>query len=344
MKITYLAQKDLPKINGRIAILGAGDFGHSLYEHYQQPGCQTSLHDDYFKPGEKSNNITLSSSRQLKDDLVEHVFLATLKARQRMLLSISHLELDADIYLFEGDDDDIFAQYDFHYNGEIAALRNIHQGEPAFIVGNGPSLNDTDPRLIKKGITFAANAIYLMHTFEPNYYFCDDTYVAEQRKDEINALKWKKFFPVDQQRFLDNGTFYNGKRVPWINNFSEDFADYIELNASVSFTMIQMAFHMGCNPVYLIGMDHSYQNLLDSSTQVGNTMVSNTADHSHFHKDYFAAGTKWHYPWIERMDHAFELSLEHFKKNKRDIYNATCGGNLEVFPRIDYSRLIANNS
>ena len=261
-----------------------------------------------------------------------------------MLQTVNGHQYKGDIYLFEGDDDDIFAQYDFQYNDEIAALRDLHQGEPAYIIGNGPSLNDTDPRLINKGVTFAANAIYLMDGFEPNYYFCDDTYVAEQRKDEINALKWKKFFPADQQRFLDNGTFYNGKRVPWINNFSEDFADYIELNASVSFTMIQMAFHMGCNPVYLIGMDHSYKNLLKTSTQDGNTMVSNTADHSHFHKDYFAAGTKWHYPWIERMDHAFELSLEHFKKNKRDIYNATCGGNLEVFPRIDYSRLIANNS
>ena len=44
----------------------------------------------------------------------------------------------------------------------LAALKDIHKGERAFIIGNGPSLKQTDLGKLKGEFTFGLNRIYLM--------------------------------------------------------------------------------------------------------------------------------------------------------------------------------------
>src|SRR5271157_2832817 len=43
----------------------------------------------------------------------------------------------------------------------LLSLYNLHLGERAFIIGNGPSLNKCDLSLLKNETTFAVNNIYL---------------------------------------------------------------------------------------------------------------------------------------------------------------------------------------
>src|SRR5512139_2649265 len=44
----------------------------------------------------------------------------------------------------------------------MAEYYNIHRGERCFIIGNGPSLNDTDLSKLKDEFTFGMNRIYLL--------------------------------------------------------------------------------------------------------------------------------------------------------------------------------------
>lgn len=337
MNIDYITNNSLPDLKGSIAVFGAGELGHNLFSYYSQNNDPVFLIDDYLPHSKTDHNSSIIRSEDLKNIPVDYIILATVKSRKRMLDTVSSLQYAGNVLIFEGEDDDIFAPYEFTTREEISKFKDIHKGQAGFVIGNGPSLNETDPRLIENGVTFAANAIYLLEGFKPQYHFCDDIYIAEQRADEINSLDWVKFYPADQQKWLKNAHYFNGKRVPWISNFCDNFDEYIELNATVSYTMIQMAYFMGCNPVYLIGMDHDYSGLLETSIKDGNTMLSNSEDSAHFHKGYFSKGMKWHYPWLERIEAAFELALKHFDENDRKIFNATSGGKLEIFPRVRFN-------
>ena len=44
----------------------------------------------------------------------------------------------------------------------LAELKDIHKGRRAFIIGNGPSLKQTDLSKLKNEITFGMNRIYLL--------------------------------------------------------------------------------------------------------------------------------------------------------------------------------------
>ena len=44
----------------------------------------------------------------------------------------------------------------------LAELKNVHKGQRAFIIGNGPSLKQIDLHKLKGEFTFGLNRIYLM--------------------------------------------------------------------------------------------------------------------------------------------------------------------------------------
>ena len=61
---------------------------------------------------------------------------------------------------------------------ELAAFRDIHRGERCFIIGNGPSLNQTDLARLEGEYTFGMNRIYLLFPelgFQTSYYVSINT-------------------------------------------------------------------------------------------------------------------------------------------------------------------------
>jgi len=45
---------------------------------------------------------------------------------------------------------------------------------------------------------------------------------------------------------------------------------------------------------------------------------------------------------VDRMEKGFRMAKLYFEKDGRKIYNATKGGNLNVFERIDYNCIFNN--
>jgi hypothetical protein len=103
---------------------------------------------------------------------------------------------------------------------------------------------------------------------------------------------------------------------------------------------LQLAYYFGFDEVYLIGMDFDYK-IPDSAIIEGLSITSTTDDINHFHPDYFGPGKKWHDPDLEQVLTSYKKMKEVYKADGRKIINATKGGKLEVFERVDYDQLFS---
>jgi hypothetical protein len=106
----------------------------------------------------------------------------------------------------------------------------------------------------------------------------------------------------------------------------------------VTYFALQLAFHLGCEEVVLLGVDHSY---VVPPTDGDPVITSASDDVNHFHADYFGPGYRWHDPRLDRMEAAYRVARRAFETAGRRVVNATRGGSLEVFERADIDGMLA---
>ena len=240
----------------------------------------------------------------------------------------------------------------------LAALRGHHEGETAVIIGNGPSLNETELALLTDVPTFGVNSIFLAAERFPRpitYYVVEDTSVFHENAEAIKAFRtdWK-FFPamyrpefgdreVDERTvfFRMNAGFYGRKTGTVCHpRFSLDPTQRLFTGQSVTIINLQLAHWMGFHRVVLIGMDFSYT-IPDDVDRDGSLIISRSDDPNHFHPDYFGAGKSWKDPLLDRVLVNYHLADEVYRSTGREIVNATVGGHLDVFPRLSLRDALA---
>tara|TARA_R110000787_G_scaffold19548_5_gene58542 strand:+ start:40 stop:912 length:873 start_codon:yes stop_codon:yes gene_type:complete len=230
----------------------------------------------------------------------------------------------------------------------ILSWKNAYAGKRAFLIGNGPSLNKLDLTRLKNEITIGVNSIYLNEDkmgFLPNHYVIEDRFVAEDRADEVNAMN-------GPQKWFGNYLQYclSGDDVNWINVrmrydqhenfpfFSPDIARQAWTGGSVTYICMQLAYYLGVKTLYLVGFDHHYVIPEDAKID-GLDITSQSDDPNHFHPDYFGKGYRWHDPMVDRMELGYKKAGLFFERDRRRIFNATAGGKLECFERVDFRNL-----
>ena len=225
----------------------------------------------------------------------------------------------------------------------LKAFKNIHKGKRAFIIGNGPSLRQTDLSKLRTEFTFGMNRIYLLFPelgFHTTYFVSINDLVIEQFKDEILAQPMPKFLAWRSHRHFSPQlpitqlptfiyTSYTGPR------FSHDVRGRIWEGATVTNVALQLAFHMGFEKVILIGVDHNFASKGDANK----TVVSQGDDPNHFAPNYFGKGAKWQLPDLDTSEVGYKLAREAYRKAGREITDATVGGKLMIFPKVDYDSL-----
>jgi len=238
----------------------------------------------------------------------------------------------------------------------LVELKDKWRGERCVIIGNGPSINDTDLTLLKDEFTFAVNGIFYKKDqmgFDPTFYVVEDDAVMRENKDAINAFKADyKFFPTEYKHlhgegddvffFLKNRGFYEKSSPYCIPRFSKDAARRLYCGQSVTHINLQLAYYLGFESVYLIGVDFSYV-IPDSAIRRGDLIVSTEDDVNHFHGSYFGKGKTWKDPKLHRVLLNYEISRDMFESDGRKVYNATKGGKLEVFERANYDETFGTN-
>lgn len=229
--------------------------------------------------------------------------------------------------------------YDRSSNPErIRALKGIHaKDKRCFLVGNGPSLTAKDLNMLKNEITFASNKIYHVFDkteFRPTYYIIGDGGFVS--KDAENIMKVpSKATLVGLDYFLSYKNLYKkkadtiffrikthlqkGTKKPIVKVRVDD---YVNTGHTVLYAACEFAMYMGFKEIYLIGVDCNYKGISHFySNDIENDMVF-TSD-----------------PGIQQLIAFCELK-KYADKNSIKIYNATRGGKLEIFPRMQLENLI----
>lgn len=270
----------------------------------------------------------------------------------------SCIEIDTNVIIFQSEDYDkirrekgteegIFNIFDLQTktNKKLAPglmqWKKIHDGESCFIVGNGPSLQMEDlEKLQKRGIdSYGMNLIYKIFNntkWRPTYYVFSDYNMMRQYYDEIAALRRdnlfvKNFYYMEETPVLSNANYYPGcaercyleKQL-----FAEDITKAVYGGYTVMYDVLQIAVFMGYKKIYLIGADFSY---LGDPASKGNHFYDDKVDDKRI-----VAGKPHIYITLAAMQKAKDYAGEH----GIEIYNATRGGCLEVFRRVDLDSLI----
>lgn len=238
---------------------------------------------------------------------------------------------------------------------EVARLKGKFAGERCFLVGNGPSLNKIDLALLKAEYSFGVNLIFYKTQemgYRPTFYTVEDPHIVNDRADEINRyecdymflpVKFKSRFKTGDNRIFINQdySFYN-RASPYfeIPRFSQDCSEEVFCGQSVTILNLQLAYYLGFSEVYLIGMDFDYV-IPDSAVVHGAVIESTEADVNHFHPDYFGEGKKWHDPKLHNVMKSYRLAKLMYELDGRSIFNATVGGKLELFDRVDFYSLFS---
>lgn len=234
-----------------------------------------------------------------------------------------------------------------HHTIRLQDLKNIHKGKRCFIVGTGPSLTINDLELLKNEITFAPNRIYELlnnTSWRPTYYLCQDHNIIKQFGDKIKSIDAELLFlPVEYvDEFLgDKFRFF----VLRENEFYPDNADfsfcidkYIAQGYTVTYGAIQLAFYMGFSEIYLVGVDHNYKIIRDASGRPTRSSANN--NYSSGMTDYVNMNNL---PRIEESTIAYETANKIAGKLGVKIYNATRGGCLEAFERVNLDNIVLQN-
>jgi 6-hydroxymethylpterin diphosphokinase MptE-like protein len=225
----------------------------------------------------------------------------------------------------------------------LSKVRDNHKGGRAFIIGNGPSLRDTDLSQLRQEFTFGLNRIYLMFPalgFQTTCLVSVNDLVVEQCASEMQALSVPRYFSWRSRRFMPSDliasqlpTFlYTTYESPV---FARDARWRLWEGATVTYVALQLAFHMGFEQVILVGVDHRFT----TRGEANKTVISEGDDPNHFSPAYFGRGFRWQLPDLETSELAYGMAREAFGKAGREVLDATVGGHLKIFPKVDYRSL-----
>jgi len=225
-------------------------------------------------------------------------------------------------------------------------FRDKHKGQRCFIIGNGPSLQINDLEKLKDEISFATNKIFLMFektSWRPSYYAIHEDVLLrtdhENIKSKINCpifYAYNSVFEIDNFSLTDEYYYYLENSVDWKPGtiskptFSEE-AYVIQWGATITYDCLQLAAYMGFSEIYLLGVDHSFPMTIKNNGEI----ISKDVE-GHFTKSY---GGNLHYARTDISEAAYQVAENYANKNGIKIYNATRGGELEIFDRIDFDKL-----
>ena len=230
---------------------------------------------------------------------------------------------------------------------QIAEMKDIHKGESCFIIGNGPSLTAEDLNSIADTgmASFAANSIYKM--FDKTKW--RPTYLVFQDQEVINGLvdKFQEMSKYCEKLFVRRDVYkqispelLNSTKVilPRLvmhirkdkyYNFSDNLRKYAYDGCTVTYLMIQIAYYMGFNKIYLIGVDHNYPITFDEND---NVVVDNSVK-MHCFED--SKNIVLNPARILETTFAYRSARRFLDAHEVKIYNATRGGKLEEFERVN---------
>jgi len=233
--------------------------------------------------------------------------------------------------------DPLYREWYFQHRPKLTSFKDRYEGEDCFIIGNGPSLNDMDLEPLQGYHTFGLNKIYLMAKrgidLNLSYLVSVNPFVIEQSAEVFESLGGCDLFlsysaAVDHVSAL-NHIHYLYTGGPY--TFQRDLRRRVSEGYTVTYVAMQIAFFMGFERVFLIGVDHSFE----AEGDPNETQHMDSDDVNHFDPDYFR-GDDWQLPDLEASELSYHLARFFYRRAGRQILDATVDGELDVYPKISY--------
>jgi hypothetical protein len=207
-------------------------------------------------------------------------------------------------------------------------FRDKHLGERAWIVCTGPSLDLINTSFLEGETLIGMNRGYLKEGLDYTYLCVIDDLVIDQFGKEIKRVPVKGIFTGGK---LKGNNIYN---LHWRGNepfFQTDITQPMWQGHTVTYVAMQVAFFMGFDEVYCIGLDHftDYSNV-EKAEGKGHVTVGKDPNHFEVPGGYFGEGVRWQRQDKKSVELAYMLASWYYRKHRKDygLYNATEGTNL----------------
>lgn len=221
---------------------------------------------------------------------------------------------------------------------DLLKYKNKHSGKRCFITCTGPSLTIEDLELLKDEYVLGMNSICLIHDktkWKPDFFGIQDRFVFEKVKEKLLAtdngvvfapLYFKKKYktPENWVYLPLTGAYHMYELIyqtRYFAKFSNNSYALMYDGYSITYTLLQLAVYMGFDEIYLLGADCTYMGRKQHFIEHGNddpTVVSAT----------------------ERLFASYGEAKKFAEKNGIKIFNATRGGCLEMFPRVQLEDVV----
>ena len=221
----------------------------------------------------------------------------------------------------------------------LLKYKDAYKGGKCFLIGNGPSLTSGDlDNIAEHHIhSFGCNKIYLMFPgtkWRPDYYVVvdDNTYRESVRCIEKHSFTvfMRDLFGTEIKEGENINLFraFDERYGEGYPNFSDDMSKGLYGGRTVMYEMLQIAAYMGFKEIYLLGVDFSWGEDGRATHFCSSYMDDNLVKDAMIYK--------------EEQRHAYISAKKYADSHGIKIYNATRGGHLDVFERIELDKLFKN--
>lgn len=218
-------------------------------------------------------------------------------------------------------------------------LKGLYQGERCFIIATGPSLKEEDVLALKNEYTFGMNSLCKLFpkiSWRPTFYGIQDIFVYDKLVDELGMtntaivlvgdnIAQKRNIKKEWIRFPLNCAYNEYEQYVkgfFPVKFSDNCYKVVYNGFSITFSLIQLAVYMGFTEIFLLGADCSFSK----------TGKNHFAEHGHMILNIET---------VQARNFAmYECVKEYAERHHVKIFNATRGGELEIFPRIQFDDII----
>ena len=195
-------------------------------------------------------------------------------------------------------------------------------------------MEDLDVLKENTEICISMNSIwnaFQMTQWRPTYYVADDYRIMRDYEKDLDEIEAEILFLGDT-----NGDYWSRKhadniikhhfnyeyREKVLPKFSKDFSRQCYMGATVTYSCMQLAVYMGFREIYLLGVDFSCAG-------------ERNMKYTHF----FEEKTLSSVGFPDAILLAYQAAKRYAEEHNIKIYNATRGGKLEIFERVDFDNL-----
>jgi hypothetical protein len=240
-------------------------------------------------------------------------------------------------------------------------FRDKHKQQRCFVIANGPSVKTQNLEPLGNDVTLVMSGFWhhdVVSLWQPTYYcFSDPAYFdgSEPVKEFFRNLRGRItsstfFAPLPARKIVEDQQLLPLEQTYWIQFWGElhdrlaerrkiDLTVDIPSTMSVSQLCIMAAIYMGCSPIYLLGLDHDW--------------LAHRGEAGHFyrghgglekHQEFKPQLSDWSYKFLMecqlKLWTGYENLAEIAATRGIQILNATNGGFLDVFERVNYDDVV----